>query len=256
MVAPKKIKKTTRGRQRIEIKELETKSTKHVTFSKRRAGLFKKASELCVLCGAEMAIIAYSPGQKTYAFGHPSVDIVLDRYLARHSLPADQAAHPFHVEEFNKKYVESMKELEEEKKRLTEIEEAKKMGSSGFLWEEAIDNMGLEELEHYLAAMKEMREKLATKVADQSRMRNAWNMMQPSFCGVDFGGSGNYQLGNHPSCGSGGIGDDVGSSTGSGLQNQYHSSKLGNLSEMGGGDAGIGGQEFGTYWHYHRVQGM
>ncbi|KAB1219654.1 hypothetical protein CJ030_MR3G011086 [Morella rubra] len=77
-----------------------------------------------------------------------------------------------------------------------EIEEAKKMGSSGFLWEEAIDNMWLEELEHYLAAMKEMREKLATKVADQSRIRNAWNMTQPFHCGVYFGGLGNYQLGN------------------------------------------------------------
>ncbi|KAF4379402.1 hypothetical protein G4B88_022492 [Cannabis sativa] len=46
-------KRTTQGRQKIEIKKLEKKSNKQVTFSKRRSGLFKKAAELSVLCGSE-----------------------------------------------------------------------------------------------------------------------------------------------------------------------------------------------------------
>ncbi|XP_074323721.1 agamous-like MADS-box protein AGL62 [Apium graveolens] len=35
-----------------------------VTFSKRRAGLFKKAFEICTLCGVKIAIIIFSPGEK------------------------------------------------------------------------------------------------------------------------------------------------------------------------------------------------
>ena len=38
--------KTSRGRQKIEIKEIKEDSKRHVTFSKRRRGLFKKAAEL------------------------------------------------------------------------------------------------------------------------------------------------------------------------------------------------------------------
>nr|GEV95430.1 agamous-like MADS-box protein AGL62 [Tanacetum cinerariifolium] len=37
-------------------------TSRQVTFSKRRKGLFKKASELCVLTGAKMAILVQSPG--------------------------------------------------------------------------------------------------------------------------------------------------------------------------------------------------
>ncbi|KAF4368863.1 hypothetical protein F8388_021475 [Cannabis sativa] len=49
-------KRTTQGRQKIEIKKLEKKSNKQVTFSKRRSGLFKKAAELSVLCGSEKPV--------------------------------------------------------------------------------------------------------------------------------------------------------------------------------------------------------
>ena len=74
-------KKQTQGRQKIEIKQIEEKSNLQVTFSKRRGGLVKKASELSLLWGAQLAILAFSPGKKVFAFGHPDVDMVLDRYL-------------------------------------------------------------------------------------------------------------------------------------------------------------------------------
>ncbi|KAL9330132.1 hypothetical protein ACSQ67_005135 [Phaseolus vulgaris] len=71
------------GRRRIEIAEVQNPNTKLVTFSKRRTGLFKKANELSVLCGAEVAIVMFSPGQKPYSYAHPSVDVVADKYLRR-----------------------------------------------------------------------------------------------------------------------------------------------------------------------------
>lgn len=72
-----------KGRQRIEMTRMSKESNLLVTFSKRRSGLFKKASELCTLCGAEIAIVVFSPGKKAFSFGHPSVGAIVDRFLSR-----------------------------------------------------------------------------------------------------------------------------------------------------------------------------
>ncbi|KAL7236351.1 hypothetical protein ACSBR1_019601 [Camellia fascicularis] len=53
------------------------RATSKSPFSKRRSGLFKKASELSIPCGAEVGIIVFSPGKQAYSFGHPIVDINL-----------------------------------------------------------------------------------------------------------------------------------------------------------------------------------
>ncbi|CAL5401470.1 unnamed protein product [Camellia sinensis] len=82
-----KQKKHSMGRQKIEIKKIEKKSQLQVTFSKRRAGIFKKAGELGVLCGAHVAVIVTSPAGKVFAFGNPSVDSVIDRFLSENPNP-------------------------------------------------------------------------------------------------------------------------------------------------------------------------
>ncbi|KAK6925139.1 Transcription factor, MADS-box [Dillenia turbinata] len=42
------------GRGRVQLKRIENKINRQVTFSKRRAGLLKKAHEISVLCDAEV----------------------------------------------------------------------------------------------------------------------------------------------------------------------------------------------------------
>lgn len=56
------------GRGKIEIKKIENLNSRQVTFSKRRAGLLKKANELAVLCDAEIAVIVFSNTGKLYEF--------------------------------------------------------------------------------------------------------------------------------------------------------------------------------------------
>lgn len=56
------------GRGKIEIKKIENVNSRQVTFSKRRAGLFKKANELAVLCEAELAVIIFSNTGKLFDF--------------------------------------------------------------------------------------------------------------------------------------------------------------------------------------------
>ncbi|KAI4324149.1 hypothetical protein L6164_023711 [Bauhinia variegata] len=68
------------GRRKIEIKKISRKSNLQASFSKRRYGFFEKASELSTLCGAEVAVIAFSPGDKVFSLGYPCVDSVLENF--------------------------------------------------------------------------------------------------------------------------------------------------------------------------------
>ncbi|XP_043705659.1 agamous-like MADS-box protein MADS2 [Telopea speciosissima] len=56
------------GRGRVELKRIENKINRQVTFTKRRNGVLKKAYELSVLCNAEVALILFSTRGKLYEF--------------------------------------------------------------------------------------------------------------------------------------------------------------------------------------------
>lgn len=56
------------GRGKVELKRIENKINRQVTFAKRRNGLLKKAYELSVLCDAEVALIIFSSKGKLYEF--------------------------------------------------------------------------------------------------------------------------------------------------------------------------------------------
>ncbi|XP_072958776.1 MADS-box transcription factor 6-like isoform X2 [Typha angustifolia] len=68
------------GRGRVELKRIENKINRQVTFSKRRNGLLKKAYELSVLCDAEIALIIFSSRGKLYEFGSAGTSKTLERY--------------------------------------------------------------------------------------------------------------------------------------------------------------------------------
>ncbi|GLU10901.1 hypothetical protein SLE2022_276780 [Rubroshorea leprosula] len=69
------------GRGRVELKRIENKINRQVTFAKRRNGLLKKAYELSVLCDAEVALIVFSTRGKLYEFCSTSSMLkTLERY--------------------------------------------------------------------------------------------------------------------------------------------------------------------------------
>ncbi|KAL2542872.1 Developmental protein SEPALLATA 1 [Abeliophyllum distichum] len=69
------------GRGKVELKRIENKINRQVTFAKRRNGLLKKAYELSVLCDAEVALIIFSSRGKLYEFcSSSSMSKTLDRY--------------------------------------------------------------------------------------------------------------------------------------------------------------------------------
>ncbi|XP_078178161.1 MADS-box transcription factor 14-like [Carex rostrata] len=69
------------GRGRVQLKRIENKINRQVTFSKRRSGLLKKANEISILCDAEVAVIVFSNKGKLYEY---STDDSMDKILDRH----------------------------------------------------------------------------------------------------------------------------------------------------------------------------
>uniref|UniRef100_K3XT77 MADS-box domain-containing protein n=1 Tax=Setaria italica TaxID=4555 RepID=K3XT77_SETIT len=52
----------------MELRRIEDRVSRQVRFSKRRAGLLKKAFELSLLCDAEVALIIFSPAGKLHEY--------------------------------------------------------------------------------------------------------------------------------------------------------------------------------------------
>ncbi|KAF9591585.1 hypothetical protein IFM89_004639 [Coptis chinensis] len=71
------------GRGRVQLKRIENKINRQVTFSKRRSGLLKKAHEISVLCDADVALIVFSVKGK------------LSEYSTNDSMMNIQSVFPF-----------------------------------------------------------------------------------------------------------------------------------------------------------------
>ncbi|XP_057465742.1 formin-like protein 7 [Actinidia eriantha] len=186
----------TRGRQRVAMAKMENESNLQVTFSKRRSGLFKKASELSILCGAEVAIIVFSPGSKAFSFGHPSVDAVIDRFLTGNQVPPNvtnqlvEAQRNAAVRDMNVRLMQVQEMLEAERKRGAELDQERAASRSQRPWEAPIHELGLEQLEQLKAAMEHLRDNVALHVEKlmQEEQQAAEAAENPSAGPGGFGG--------------------------------------------------------------------
>ncbi|KAK4794495.1 hypothetical protein SAY86_012489 [Trapa natans] len=165
--------KPSRGRQRIEIRRRENVEERRVTFTKRRTGLFEKAAELCVLCGAKIAILTFSEGRKAFCFGNPDIDSVLECYLRERSpaeigLPSSGGAYGHTLGESKQLYLDALRGLEREKAERKSAASTAQTASGldrGFWWEwSEEDGLGLEELEFYHDALEKMMKTVAAKI--------------------------------------------------------------------------------------------
>ncbi|XP_058187267.1 truncated transcription factor CAULIFLOWER D-like isoform X2 [Rhododendron vialii] len=69
------------GRGKVQLKRIEDKNSRQVSFSKRRSGLMKKASELSVLCDVDIGLFIFSGRGRLYEFcSGDSLRKILDHY--------------------------------------------------------------------------------------------------------------------------------------------------------------------------------
>ncbi|XP_041998405.1 truncated transcription factor CAULIFLOWER A-like [Salvia splendens] len=82
------------GRGRVQLKRIENKINRQVTFSKRRSGLLKKANEISVLCDADVGLIVFSTKGKLFEYATDScMERILERY-ERYSYAERQLKEP------------------------------------------------------------------------------------------------------------------------------------------------------------------
>ncbi|PIN12664.1 MADS box transcription factor [Handroanthus impetiginosus] len=82
------------GRGRVQLKRIENKINRQVTFSKRRSGLLKKAHEISVLCDADVGLIVFSTKGKLFEYATDScMERILERY-ERYSYAERQLREP------------------------------------------------------------------------------------------------------------------------------------------------------------------
>ncbi|KAL1916226.1 uncharacterized protein VTP21DRAFT_5843 [Calcarisporiella thermophila] len=70
---PKGAKRTSMGRRKIRIEYIEDKNRRHITFSKRKAGIMKKAYELSTLTGTQVLLLVVSETGLVYTFTTPKL---------------------------------------------------------------------------------------------------------------------------------------------------------------------------------------
>uniref|UniRef100_A0A7N0ZRB9 MADS-box domain-containing protein n=1 Tax=Kalanchoe fedtschenkoi TaxID=63787 RepID=A0A7N0ZRB9_KALFE len=162
------IERKNKGRRKIKMAKMEKESNLLVTFSKRRSGLFKKASELCTLCGVQIAIIVFSPGKKVFSFGHPNVETIVDRYLTSPNFSSPQpnnnsninmleAHRSAKIQELNAEVTQVTTQLESEKKRGEALDKMRKMNQNKCWWENNVSELNLAQLQHLLVALEELK---------------------------------------------------------------------------------------------------
>ncbi|XP_010533300.1 PREDICTED: agamous-like MADS-box protein AGL62 [Tarenaya hassleriana] len=164
-----------KGRQKVEMIKMNNESNLQVTFSKRRSGLFKKASELCTLCGAEIAIIVFSPGRKVFSFGHPCVDTIIERFINRGPPPHQQnnttmqlieAHRNATICDLNAQLTQTLGQLETEKKRGEELSKIRKSNKNvQNWWESPIEELNITQLTQLKGALEDLKKTIAAQAS-------------------------------------------------------------------------------------------
>ncbi|XP_057532823.1 agamous-like MADS-box protein AGL62 [Amaranthus tricolor] len=177
-------KKPPRGRQKIKMTKINDLSHRQVTFSKRRLGVFKKASEICTLCGVQAIIIVFSPGNRIFSFGHPNVESVVDCYLYCNPLSCPPQTTSSNTKNknvdvgqnstlntLNSQITKTLDLLAIEKNK-GEVLKNLLRKSSQWWWEAPIDNLGLHELEVLGVSLEDLKKSIASQVVFLENQRS------------------------------------------------------------------------------------
>ncbi|XP_055800967.1 agamous-like MADS-box protein AGL62 [Solanum dulcamara] len=149
--------KKSRGRQKIPMKKIEKQDGLIASFSKRRSGLYKKASKLVFECDVDIGMIFFSPTGNPFSFFHPNVDAVVSRFQNSNTELNESnllvAAHNRDKVNELKSKLEQLDTIEDaeiaKKKLYDEVIEARQKG-----WWESIEQLNAYEVTQFEAWME------------------------------------------------------------------------------------------------------
>ncbi|KAJ8761934.1 hypothetical protein K2173_006536 [Erythroxylum novogranatense] len=178
--------KKTKGRQKIEIRRIQNEDDRLITFSKRRSGIYKKASELITLTGAEVAFVVFSPAGKPFSFAHPSIEAVGNRFLGHAPNPINdgttsiiEAHRQMRIDELNNQYNHSIHQQEMDRKKEFELKQKVNGIETKGWWSANVQELNKHELIRLEAAFKELQFKLQRIIYE--RANRASSLLYASF---------------------------------------------------------------------------
>ncbi|KAI7858993.1 hypothetical protein BDC45DRAFT_457174 [Circinella umbellata] len=92
------------GRRKIKIEYITDKTRRHITFSKRKAGIMKKAYELSTLTGTQVLLLVVSETGLVYTFTTPKLQPLVTKPEGKNLIqaclnaqdsPAEQQSSPY-----------------------------------------------------------------------------------------------------------------------------------------------------------------
>ncbi|PSS02951.1 Agamous-like MADS-box protein [Actinidia chinensis var. chinensis] len=165
--------KKTRGRQRIDTsKRRESEEDRLITFSKRRVGLYKKASELCTLCGTELAILIFSPSGKPFSFAHPNIEVIARRFLKLEPQSNDKtndimdACLQNRINELNERLTQLSIEVEAEKERGRKLAQMDRTPQNKPLCNQNINELGDDDAQRLKAWLLELQVRINNRLEE------------------------------------------------------------------------------------------
>ncbi|KAJ6741105.1 AGAMOUS-LIKE MADS-BOX PROTEIN AGL104 [Salix purpurea] len=103
------------GRNKLPLKKIDNPCRRKITYSKRRDGIIKKATELSVLCDTDVGVLMYSPhGRLTTFSSNGRIEDIFLRYF-------DQSSEQGGTVEKEGYLYQNLKRLKHEKEMLEQI---------------------------------------------------------------------------------------------------------------------------------------
>ncbi|XP_051127587.1 agamous-like MADS-box protein AGL61 [Andrographis paniculata] len=173
----------TRGRQRIPMKRIQNMDDLYATFSKRRQGLYKKASELSTQCGVDIGVIISSPTGHPYSFFHPRIKSVLSRYrnLTRRAdffAEVSEAHSRERIYQFNRDLNEALTTKEELKDKDKLLDEVYRTRVKGW-WEQIpIDNLNGNEVSKWITWFENLIVQVSNRKKEIGNCKNTTEQQQ------------------------------------------------------------------------------
>lgn len=149
----------TRGRQRIPIKLIQSKDDLLVSFSKRRNGLYKKASEISTLCAVDVGAVLFSPSDIPYSFFSPDFDAVVHGGgSSGHHLDGARAR----IRELNWRVDEVVEQQGREEKREKLLNAAVGQAAMGW-WEVPVESLDAEQVKEQIEWFRTLKAQVKTR---------------------------------------------------------------------------------------------
>eukprot|EP01018_Ginkgo_biloba_P020555 Gb_19258 [translate_table: standard] len=153
------------GRRKIPTEKREKKSERQVTFSKRKAGVLKKASELSIMCGVDVGFIVFSPAGSPFSFGHPSVDHLIHKLLRLDPLPPPPAPENLQTHLTQHASLQERYQRENVLNKALKLRDNSQPARGQFWWEDDTKNLNPAELKAKYHALKLFKSKLELRIA-------------------------------------------------------------------------------------------